>query len=444
MKKVLVLGAGMVSRPLVDYLLGKGFSLVLGDLYRDQAEAVIAARQNGRAVAVDSADDRAIEPLIREADLTVSLLPPAFHPRIAACCLRLGKHFLSASYVSPEMRDLNEAAKQRDLIFLNEIGLDPGLDHLTAMEVIDRLHREGYRILGFESDCGGIPAKDAANNALRYKMSWSPAGVLGALTRPARFRKMGHVVEVPGEEMLQHAEIRIIEGHGVYESTPNADSLSYGRLYGIENAANLRRGTLRYPGWASFWRFLLSLGFLRREPRMEFRNIGVLDGLFCLAGEERPQDFTEFVLERAPEQASLILEKVHSLGILDPNCRLNGSYSAFDIMLERAADTLRYQPGEADLVVLHHQWLVEKDKVRELWTSTLAREGTPGGTTAMAFLVGVPAAIAARLVLEGRILDRGVLIPTSPELYVPILEELKTLGLSHEIRKESASSPAAG
>jgi len=436
MKKVLVLGAGMVSAPLVHYLLDNGFHVTLGDINEAQAQSIIRDRPNAASLKLDIAETARVEELIRPMDLVVSLLPPLLHGKIAAFCLDLGKNFLTASYLSPEMNALDEAVKSKDLIFMNEIGLDPGLDHLTAMEMIDELNEKGYHIITFDSHCGGIPSRKAANNPLRYKFSWSPAGVIGALTRPSQFRSNGKIVRVPGRDKLRHAEVLHVPGAGIFESNPNADSLYYGERYGLTETLDVRRGTLRYPGWAQFWLFMLSLDFLNKERHLVFENEQVLSALFKLAGWTPPEDIFEFVCSKTDTHGSVFLENIQSLGLLDEGALISGSYTAFDIILECAQKNMQYDPGETDLVVLHHEFIVEKDGKREKWTSTLCREGISNGITAMGTLVGVPAAIASKLILDGKIKQRGVLIPLGKEFYQPILKELADLGMPHQVSRK--------
>ena len=438
MKKVLVLGAGMVSQPLVHYLLGKGFAITLCDMNSQRAAEVIGGHPNGTALGLDITKEARVIELVCDADLVISLLPPPLHPKIARYALDAGKNFLTASYLTPELEAMQEEVLKKGLIFLNEVGLDPGLDHMTAMEMIDDFGSQGFEILGFDSHCGGIPSQRAANNPLRYKLSWSPAGVLGAITRASRFRREGALVEVPGENKLRHAEVLHIPGAGIFESNPNADSLYYGERYGLQNADTVRRGTLRYPGWAQFWLFMISLGMVGREPEMAFDDEQALDALFKLGGKEPPVDIYSFVAEQAEAHASVHLEAMESLGLLNPASRVSGTHSAFSIMLDRMQATMQYRKDERDLVLLHHEFVACKDGKKVKWTSTLMREGDEEGT-AMAFLVGIPAGIAARLILEERISARGVMIPLDKEIYEPLLAELTELGLPHEIQKNPLS-----
>jgi len=434
-KSVLTLGAGMVSRPLVKYLLDENYTVTVADL--DEAQARRAAGENGVAVRLNIDETARVKELIAAADLTVSLLPPKLHPKVAELCLEVGRPLVTASYLSPEMQALDEAVKAKGLVFVNELGLDPGLDHMLAMEIIDDLKEDGWRILSFDSHCGGLPSRKAAVNPLRYKLSWSPAGVLNAITRPAKYLRGGKVIDVSGDNKLRHNDVVHLPGLGVFESNPNADSPYYGQRYGLTNIQSVRRGTLRYPGWAQFWLWILGMGFLDKEKKATFQGEQALSALFRLSGEnggQPPEDLFAYVCGKAEAHASVFLEILESLGLLDPETRVSGEVSCFDIMLDCALKRLQYEPGEADWVILHHEFVAEKDGRREKRCVTLSREGEPGGVSAMAFLVGVSAAIAAKLVLEDRIDERGVVIPLSKAFYLPILSELSHMGISHQLR----------
>lgn len=439
MKTVFVLGAGMVSRPLVHYLLEKGYQVTLGDIVEAQAQDVIGDHAHGKAMKLDISQEEEVASYVANADLVVSLLPPKFHSVLAKMCLAHEKHFLTASYLSKEMEAMGEEAKAKGLVFLNEVGLDPGLDHMTAMEMIDHLNENGYEIEGFDSHCGGIPSLRAANNPLRYKLSWSPAGVLGAITRASRFRRKGELMVVPEDKKLEYMEVLHVPGLGIFESNPNADSLYYGERYGLDNVATVRRGTLRYPGWAQFWMFMLRMGFVDKILKKDLEDEQVLDALFKLNDRKPPEDIYEFIHGEAGTHSSVFMENMESLGMLDPNNRVTGNLSCFDVVLRCMEATMQYAEGERDLVVLHHEMIVKKDGKREKWTSTLAREGNEEAT-AMAFLVGVPAAIAARLILENAFEKRGVLIPIHKEIYAPLLEEMAERGMPHQINKNPLPS----
>lgn len=436
MSQVLVLGAGMVAKPLVHYLLERNYHVTVGDLNLEQAQKLVEGHAKGQAIMVNASEPDTWLPHIKSAHLVVSLLPPPFHPQIAQACLENKKHFASASYLSDAMSQLDGPAKEADLVFLNEMGLDPGLDHATAMELIDQARDQGYSIESFTSHCGGIPSRKAANNPLRYKFSWSPRGVLGALTRPSRFKRDDQLMEIPGNEKLEHAQVINIPGGGIFESNPNADSLYYGDRYGLSQTHTVYRGTLRYPGWSQFWLYMLELGFIDQERTANFDKTPVMQALLQLAGKDPNTDILSYVRKDRKAQASVFLEAMERLGLLDPENVISGTYSAFEIILDAALKTMQYSEDEADLVVLHHEFIVSKDGKKELWTSTLVQEGKPQeDTTAMAITVGVPLGITARLILENQITQRGVLIPIDRNIYRPLLDELTSMGLHHKIIK---------
>lgn len=438
MSKVLVLGAGMVAKPLVNYLLDHGFEIVLGDLNLAQASRLIDNHPRGKAIYADASSPETWRPWVATCDLVVSLLPPPFHPQVAKACLEEKKHFASASYLSETMSAMDEEARASNLIFLNEMGLDPGLDHATAMELIEQAREQGYEIESFCSHCGGIPSRKAANNPLRYKFSWSPRGVLGALTRASKFKRNGQVTEIAGNKNLAQAQIVTIPGAGVFESTPNADSLFYGARYGLEKANTVYRGTLRFPGWAQFWMFMLEMGFLDQERKAMFQKTQAMEAVLQLAGHDSQMDVAAHLQKAFPSHASVFLDALEQMGLLDPTFTISGSYSCFEILLDAALRTMQYDKDEADWVVLHHEFLVSKNGKREKWTSTLTQEGHPEKeTTAMALTVGIPLGISVRLILENQIPDKGVMIPIHKTIYQPLLKELGTLGLAHTVKKQS-------
>lgn len=434
MKKVLILGAGMVAQPLVDYLAEKGYGLTVCDMNASAAAKVVKAFEHATSEELNIENEARVNALVAAHEVTVSLLPPPFHPKIAQICLDHSKHFVSASYLSEAMLKLHDEAKEKGLVFINELGLDPGLDHMTAMEMIDEAKRNGYTIESFESHCGGIPSRKAANNTLRYKFSWSPRGVLAALTRPSRYRRNNEMVEVPGDRKLEYAAVVEIPGAGIFESSPNADGLYYAEHYGITDTPTVYRGTLRYPGWAQFWLFILRQGFLDQTKKRHFQGESALKALLQLAGKDTEVDIIQYFRQEAKSHASVFLEHMHKLGFLNPKTRVTGEFSAFDIMLQQAQATMQYEENEADYVVLHHVFRVSKDGKSEEWSSTLLREGTDK-TTAMATLVGTPCAIAVRMVLEDEMPEKGVMIPLHPKVYGPILSEMGQLGIHHEVRK---------
>jgi saccharopine dehydrogenase-like NADP-dependent oxidoreductase len=427
MKKVLVLGAGLVARPLVRYLLeNANVQLTLADLFVEKAQALINGHPQGNAVQLNVEDSEALQTLIRPVDVVVSLLPWVHHLKVAKLCLELNKHLVTASYVKPEMQALDEEAKKRGLLFLNEIGVDPGIDHMAAMRIINEIKRQNGQIVSFYSYCGGLPSLAHNNNPLGYKFSWSPVGVLLAALNDGRYLKDGKIVDVPAEKLFQHYWFVDVPGAGTFEAYVNRDALPYIELYGIPETKSMFRGTLRNIGHCETWDYFKKLGLLRRDVTFNFEKQTVHDVLAQLVnsdGQNLTADLARFL--NIPEH-SVTIKKLQWLGLLDDKKIPLKQATAFDMFAHILQEKLVYKEGEVDLLLQHHEFVAEyPDGHREKITSTLIDTGIPGGDTSMARTVGLPAAIATRLICEGKISLSGVHIPVLPEIYEPVLAELE-------------------
>ncbi len=269
-QQVFIWGAGMVAPPLVQYLLQQpDLQVVVADLDKNKAEALVSRSEQGKALAL-SIDDagRALEK-IRESDLVISLLPFEFHPRVAELCVRSGTDLITASYTSPQMKKLEPDIQKARILVLNEVGLDPGIDHMEAMRIIHSIKNRGGRILSFTSFCGGLPAPEANTNPLGYKFSWSPMGVLAASKSPARYLSQGNIVQVDSKDLFKSPRSIHFQGIGNLEGYPNRDSLPYVSLYGIPSVQTMIRGTLRYSGWCAFMRAAIELGLLSDTSKIQ-------------------------------------------------------------------------------------------------------------------------------------------------------------------------------
>jgi saccharopine dehydrogenase-like NADP-dependent oxidoreductase len=441
MKKVLVLGAGLVSRPLVHYLLDQeGFQVRVASRTVEKARELTTGKANGTAEQVDVSDEQALERLIAEADLSISLLPYVYHPVVARLCVKHKKHMVTTSYVKDAMLDLDGAAKSAGVILLNEIGVDPGIDHMSAMQVIDDVRARGGELLKFSSYCGGLPAPEANTNPFGYKFSWSPRGVLLAGKNPARYLEDGKAIDIKGEDLFAHHWPVRIEGFGMLEGYPNRDSLPYRGTYGIPGVRSMFRGTLRYPGWCDTLRGIVRLGFLDETKRTDltgFDFAGLVKRLTKSPGKDLKREAASF-LEIAPD--SPITSKLEWLGLFSSDPLPVGASSYLDVLTERMLEKMQYAPGERDLLVMQHEFVARLGDRTEKITSTLVDYGIPHGDTSMSRLVGLPAAIAARLILVGKVDLVGVQVPVRPELYVPVLEELAKMGV--KFREKSEVLPA--
>ena len=430
MKKVLVLGAGLVSRPHVRYLLNvPDFEVTVASRTVSKAEALVQGHPRGRALALDVDDEAALEALIRETDLAVSMLPYVHHPRVASLCVKHRKHMVTTSYVKDAMRALDGAARDAGVILVNEIGVDPGIDHMSAMKVIHEVEDRGGRVTSFDSWCGGLPAPEASDNPFGYKFSWSPKGALLAGKNPARFLKDGQLVEIPGEELFDHFWAVQIQGLGEFECYPNRDSLPYMETYGIAPSGWMFRGTLRNVGWCATLKKIAGMGYLEDTPLAThpatFRQLTAQ-----LLGVSPQTDLGEHLsgLWGLPRDAKPITDLAW-LGLLSDEPLPAGKHTPIDILTSVMEPKMAYKPGERDMLIMQHEFVAEFPDHREAITSTMIDYGIPHGDTSMSRTVGLPAAIAVRMILHGEIQLAGVHVPVIPEIYEPVLGELAQLGI---------------
>lgn len=429
-KKVLVFGAGLVARPLVRYLLDRGFGVTVASRTVAKAEALIDGHPNGRAAAWTVDQTEELTKLVGEHDLAVSLLPAPNHPVIAKACIAAKKHMVTTSYVSPEMRAFDADAKAADVIVLNEIGVDPGIDHMSIMRVVDHVKSKGGTLTALSSCCGGLPAPDANDNPFGYKFSWSPAGVLVAMTGPCLFLKDGERIEEKAGGLFKHVQRTEIEGLGELEFYPNRDSLGYIEAYGVGDIKTMFRGTFRYPGWAHFWGAFWKLGLLDRSPREGLTGRPWAEVIAELADTTVGPELRNQVAAKmglAADDAAL--EWAEWLGLFG-DTPLTDDGTLLDCVSALLLEKMTYAPKERDMICMKHTFRAEyPDGKAEAITSTMLAFGEPEGDSSMAQTVSLPAAIAVRMILEGKIAARGVHIPVISEIYEPVLEELETLGI---------------
>ena len=438
MKNVLVLGAGLVARPLVQYLLDQpDFQVTVASRTVSKANALVGNRPNGRALPFDiTHDERALGPLVSEADLAISLLPYIYHVRVAEQCVRHHCHLVTTSYVKDEMQALDRQAREAGVILLNETGLDPGIDHMSAKRIIHRVHDADGEIKSFRSYCGGLPAPETNDNPLGYKFSWSPRGVVLAGRNEARYLENGRIVQVPNERLFATHFVTWVEGLGDLEAYPNRDSLPYIDLYGIPETDTMYRGTLRNLGWCDVMQKLNELGYFGLDERSDLPGKTFRQVLAELIGEENTTelkaDLAAF-LNLSPNSG--VMMALEWLGLLD-DAPVPDKTTLLDVLAEQMLIKMGYREGERDMVVLVHDFVAQYADRKEHIVSTLIDFGIPGSDTAMAHTVGLPAAIAARLILEGKIQLTGVHIPVRREIYEPVLDELARLGIGMEERVE--------
>jgi saccharopine dehydrogenase (NADP+, L-glutamate forming)/spermidine synthase len=437
MKTVLVLGAGLVTRPLVRYLLDQpDFKVTVASRTVSKAEKLIDQHPHGEAKQLLVQEEDHLKDLISGSDLVISLVPWIYHPVVAKHCLELEKHLVTTSYVKEAMLGLDKEVRDKDLLFLNEIGLDPGIDHMSAMKIIHRVEERGGQIVSFFSYCGGLPAPEANTNPFGYKFSWSPRGVVLAGKNTGRYLKDGQEVNVLSEDLFAHTWTIEIENVGELVAYPNRDSIPYIETYGLKDATSMFRGTLRNPGWCETWKKFVDLGLLAEEESAEWKGKTYAD--FTTTFVEEPTGNLRADLARQldlPEDSD-ILDRFEWLGLLSEDPLPVETGSPLDILADRLLEKMPYEEGERDMIILHHEFVAEYPELpaREKITSTLVDFGIPNGDSAMSRTVSLPAAVAAKMVLHGEIKATGVHIPVLPEIYEPVLKELEDLGITFKER----------
>ncbi len=429
MKKVLVLGAGLVSRPLVEYLLKKDFEVKVASRTVSKAEALIKGFKNGIAETLNVNDEKHLDELLSQCDLTISLVPYTYHVQIAELCIKYKKHLVTTSYVSPAMRALHKQANEAGICILNEIGLDPGIDHMSAMQIIHDVEKNGGKVVSFRSYCGGLPSLPSNNRPFGYKFSWSPRGVVMAGKNTGQFLDNGKIVFIPGSDLFKHYEILDIEGIGSFEGYTNRDALPYKDLYGLKDAKTIFRGTLRNIGWCYAMKKARELGLFNDEPRADLKGLTFYELMLKLIEQEESYDIKEDTAYfLGLEKYSTVMKNFEWLGLFSDD-KIPAGETVMDVFSELLQIKLAMEKDDLDLIILYHRFIAEYEDKKELITSTLIDTGIPDGDSAMSRTVSLPAAIAAAMLLEGKIKIRGVHIPVQPEIYDPVLKELQKLGI---------------
>lgn len=438
MKKIVILGAGLVARPLVRYLLDQpDFEVEVASRTVSKAIRLINNHPHGTAKELNLKDDAALREEISRADLVISMVPYSFHPKVAKYCIDFNKHMVTTSYVSEIMKNLDGEAKRAGILILNEVGLDPGIDHMEAMRIIHEVEEKGGEITSFISYCGGLPAPEANTNPFGYKFSWSPMGVLLAGKNLAQYIKDGQQIFISSEDLFENYNIIQIEGLGDFEGYPNRNSLPYIDLYNIKSTRTMLRGTLRNIGWCPTLKKIVDLGLLDEEKK-EWTGLTYNDFLRRLMNAPLEKDIKKALSNYLNiKEDSDIIKRLEWLGLLSDDALLIDKGSALDILGAKMLEKLQYEKGERDMIILQHTFEASyPDGKKEKITSTLIDFGIPDGNSSMARTVGLPAALSTKLILEEKIKKTGVHIPILLEIYAPILQELKDLGIKFKEKKE--------
>ena len=443
MKNILIIGAGKSSSSLITYLLENSVNedlfITIGDISIENSLKIINNHSRGKAIVMDIFDENNRKKEIEKADLVISMLPASLHIEIARDCVAFKKHLVTASYISDEMRALDDAVKKNGLIFMNEIGLDPGIDHMSAMKVIDSIKNKGGKMLLFESFCGGLVAPESDSNLWNYKFTWNPRNVvLAGQGGAAMFIQEGTYKYIPYHKLFRRTEFLSINEYGKFEAYANRDSLKYRSVYGLEAIPTMYRGTIRRVGFSRAWNIFVQLGMtddsytIENSEQMSYRDFV---NLFLAYS---PSDSVELKLRSylKIDQDDLIWEKLVELDIFNPNKKIGLKNATPAQMLQKILqNSWTLKENDKDMIVMQHLFGYELHGKKHQIESSLVVLGENQTFTAMAKTVGLPVAMAAIKILKKEITTPGVQLPISKEVYEPILEELEKSNIKFIERK---------
>lgn len=446
MQKILLLGAGRSSGALINYLLkyagDDGYRLVVADISIEHALQKTGNHTHSEAIALDINDGSSRIKAISESAIVISLLPPALHIIAAKDCIALKKSLVTASYVSPVIHELQDQALAAGILLLNECGLDPGIDHMSAMEIFHRLKSAGAELTSFKSYTGGLVAPEYVDNPWGYKFTWNPKNVILAGQGTAKYIENGKYHYIPYNRLFRQTELVEIDGHR-YEGYANRDSLTYRKHYEIESIPTLLRGTLRQEGYCRAWDAFVQLGLTDDQCKIE--NSDSLTYKQIVASFLPPDNSNDAIEKRVAcflniKEDDKIISMLQSTGIFDDVKTGVKDATAAMILLNALEKKWVLNKEDKDMIVMVHliEYILNKKKHR--LTSSLVVKGDNQIITAMAKTVGYPLGIVARLILKGKITLKGVQLPVHPDIYIPILEELKQMGIIFKEKEEVFSS----
>lgn len=443
MRNILIIGAGRSASSLIQYLLQKSeaeqLHLTIGDLSLELAQRKTAGHPNATALQLDIANVAQRQSEIQKADIVISMLPAHMHIEVAQDCVAFGKNMVTASYISDAMQALDEAVKSKGLVFMNEIGLDPGIDHMSAMKVIDEIRDNGGKMLLFESFCGGLVAPESDTNLWNYKFTWAPRNVvLAGQGGAAKFIQEGKYKYIPYHKLFRRTEFLLVEGYGKFEAYANRDSLKYRSVYGLDDVLTLYRGTIRRVGFSKAWNMFVQLGMtddtyvMENSEHMSYRDF--INSFLPY----HPTDSVEIKtrLQLGIEQDDVMWDKLLELDLFNASKKIGLKNATPAQILEHILnDKWKLDPEDKDMIVMYHKFGYERNGTEYQIDSKMVCIGDDQTYTAMAKTVGLPVAMATLRILNGEITTPGVQLPIRKEVYEPILKELETYGV---VFKETA------
>ena len=437
MRHILIIGAGRSASSLIQYLLNKSeqekIHLTIGDLSIELARKKTQNHKNATAIELDIHNSEQRNREIQKADIVISMLPAFLHLEVAKDCLLYKKHLVTASYISDAMQALDEEVKKNNLVFMNEIGLDPGIDHMSAMKVIDEIRELGGKMILFESFCGGLVAPESDTNLWNYKFTWNPRNVvLAGQGGAAKFIQEGTYKYIPYNKLFRRTEFLDVEGYGKFEAYANRDSLKYRSVYGLDDVLTLYRGTIRKVGYSKAWNMFVQLGMTDDSYAMENTETMSYRDFTNAFLPYHPTDSVELKLRHILkiDQDDIKWEKLLELDLFNPK-KIVGLKNATpaQILEKILSDSWSLEEHDKDMIVMYHKFGYEVNGEKKQIDSKMVCIGDDQTYTAMAKTVGLPVAIATLQILNGNIKTPGVQLPLNKEVYLPILQELESFGV---------------
>ncbi len=435
MKRIFVIGAGLSSSSLIKYLLDNSFEhnweVTVGDMSEELAKRKIDGHSKGKAIAFDIFNDAQKEEEIAKADVVISMLPARMHYLVANTCLRFSKNMITASYVGKEIKEMSEAVEKAGLLFLNEIGVDPGIDHMSAMEVINRIKEQGGKLTAFCSNTGGLVAPRYDNNPWNYKFTWNPRNVILAGQGTSKLIMHGKYKYIPYSQLFKRTTRANVLNYGEFEVYPNRDSLSYRSVYNLEDIPTMIRGTMRRPGFCRTWDTFVQLGAtddsytIENSENMTYREF---INIFLKYETDTPVE-TKLARFMNFDENGSEMYKLRWLGIFENKKIGMKNATPAQILQQLCEQKWEFTKEDRDMIVMQHQFDYELNGKAKRLLSSLVVEGKDHIHTAMSITVGIPVAIATKLLLTGKITATGVQIPTRKDIYESVLRELENYGI---------------
>lgn len=435
MKNILILGAGLSSSSLIQYLLENSerydWKIRVGDMSLKLAERKIKKHARGTAFEFNVKNEAQRTEEIKNADVVISMLPARMHYLVAEKCVAHKKHMITASYVSKEVKGLHAEAKNKDLLLLNEIGVDPGIDHMSAMKVIDEIKNQGGELESFTSSTGGLVAPEYDNNPWNYKFTWNPRNVVVAGQSVAQYLDHGKIKFVPYHQLFKRTKKLSILDLGEFEMYPNRDSLSYRETYNLQNIPTILRGTLRRPGYCKAWDVFVQLGAtddtytIENSENMSYKEF--INSFLPYHPEKKVKEKLINYLQLKEDKKTI--DKLEWLGFFSDEKIGMKKATPAQILQKILVEKWALGKEDKDMIVMQHEFIANFSGKKKKITSSLVVRGKDQVHTAMSITVGIPVAIATKLLLTGEIKERGIVVPTKKTIYKPVLKELENYGI---------------